>query len=192
MMSPLAEILSSRSRAEVFRLLFGVANAELHNRDLERRSGLSESAVRRELARLTRLGLLVRRVDGNRVYYRADRKHPLYPEIHNLVLKTTGLVDVLRDALEGESVDAAFVFGSVARGGHVATSDIDLMVIGQIGLRRLSGLLRGCEERIGREVNPHILTRAELKARLAAADHFLTSVMKDAKLFVIGDENALA
>ena len=191
-MSALAEILSSKSRAEVFRLLFGVADAELHNRDLERRSGLSESAVRRELARLTRLGLLVRRVDGNRVYYRADKRHPLYPEIHNLVLKTTGLVDVLRDALEGQAIDVAFVFGSVARGEQVAASDVDLMVIGEVGLRKLSGLLRGCEERIGREVNPHILTRAELRKRLEKKDHFLTSVMKAARLFVIGDEDDLA
>jgi DNA-binding transcriptional ArsR family regulator len=191
-MSALAEILSSNSRAEVFRLLFGVADIELHNRELERRSGLSESAVRHELIRLTRLGLVVRREDGNRVYYRADKRHPLFPEIHNLVLKTTGLVEVLRTALEKEAIDVAFVFGSVARGGQVATSDVDLMVIGEIGLRRLSGLLHACEERIGREVNPHILTRTELARRLADGDHFLTSVMKDAKLFVIGDEDGLA
>jgi predicted nucleotidyltransferase len=191
-MSALSEILSSNSRAEVFRLLFGVADVELHNREIERRSGQSESAVRHELTRLTRLGLLVRREDGNRVYYRADKRHPLFPDIHNLVLKTTGLVEVLRGVLEKEAIEVAFVFGSVARGEQVATSDVDLMVIGEIGLRRMSGLLRPCEERIGREVNPHILTRAEFTRRLADGDHFLTSVTKEPKLFVIGDEDALA
>jgi DNA-binding transcriptional ArsR family regulator len=87
-MNALAELLSSRVKAEVFRLLFGLTACELHVRELQRRSGLSVSTVRQELRRLTGLGLVEVRKDGNRTYYRANAEHPLYADIRSLVLKT--------------------------------------------------------------------------------------------------------
>ena len=98
-MNTLSELLSSRVKAEIFRLLFGLQDQELHVRALARQSGLNDATVRQELKRLIRFGLVELRRDGNRVYYRANQQHPLYLEIHNLVLKTTGLVAVLREAL---------------------------------------------------------------------------------------------
>ena len=98
-MNFLADLLSSRVKAEVFRLLFGPAARELHVRELERQSGLSVSTVRQELKRLSRLNLVLVRKDGNRTYYRANSEHPLCPEIRGLVLKTSGLVEVLKEAL---------------------------------------------------------------------------------------------
>ncbi len=160
-MNRLAELLSSRGRAEIFRLLFGGTGEELHVRAIERRSGLNNSTIRQELRKLVRLDLVHSRRDSNRVYYRAKTENPLYPEIRNLVLKTSGLADVLKPALQDKRIRAAFVFGSIARGEEKAGSDVDLMVIGELGLRDLSGLLSGIEEKIGREVNPHVL-REEL------------------------------
>ncbi|MBW1818170.1 MAG: winged helix-turn-helix transcriptional regulator [Deltaproteobacteria bacterium] len=90
-MNTLNEILSSRTRAEIFRLLFGLSSEELHVRELERRTGLNESSIRQELKKLVRLELLIRRKDGNRTYYRANENNPLYTEIRKLVLKTSGL-----------------------------------------------------------------------------------------------------
>ncbi|RLE18342.1 MAG: toxin-antitoxin system toxin subunit, partial [Acidobacteria bacterium] len=108
-MGILAEVLSSRIRAEVFRILFGVRDLELHGRELARQSGFNEAATRQELRKLERLDLVVSRRAGNRVYYRAHREHPLYPEIHRLVLKTVGLVDVITRALSDSRVDLCFV-----------------------------------------------------------------------------------
>ena len=98
-MNRLAELLSSRARAEIFRLLFSGTGEELHVRKIERRSGLNDSTLRQELRKLVRLDLVQSRRDSNRVYYRAKTESPLYPEIRNLVLKTSGLADVLRSAL---------------------------------------------------------------------------------------------
>src|SRR5882757_9394994 len=98
-MNTLAELLSSRVRAEIFRLLFGLTVRELHVRELERQSGLADATVRQELKKLTRMGIVQARRDGNRTYYRASAQHPLYDDIRNLVIKTNGLADVLRDAL---------------------------------------------------------------------------------------------
>src|SRR5512136_828627 len=98
-MNILAEILSSGVRAEIFRLLFGLDRAELHLREIVRGSGFSVGTVQTEMKKLSRLDLVHHRRDGNRLNYRANSGHPLYPEIRGLVLKTIGLVNILRDAL---------------------------------------------------------------------------------------------
>ena len=190
-MNTLSELLSSRVKAEIFRLLFGLQDQELHVRAMARQSGLNDATVRQELKRLIRFGLVELRRDGNRVYYRANQQHPLYLEIHNLVLKTTGLVAVLREALAHDDINVAFVFGSVARSEEKAQSDVDLMVIGSVGLRQLTKLLSGVSGQIGREINPHILTLEEFHRRKNARDHFLTTVLSEPRLFVKGNDHEL-
>jgi predicted nucleotidyltransferase len=125
------------------------------------------------------------------VYYRAKTESPLYPEIRNLVLKTSGLSDLLKSALMDERIRLAFVFGSIVHGEEKAGSDVDLMVIGHLGLRDLSRLLSGIEEKIGREVNPHILREEEFRKRIRAKEHFVSSVMETPKIFIIGSQNEL-
>lgn len=190
-MNRLAELLSSRARAEIFRLLFSGTGEELHVREIERRSGLNDSTLRQELRKLVRLDLVQSRRDSNRVYYRAKTENPLYPEIRNLVLKTSGLADALKSALKDKRIRVAFVFGSIARGEEKAGSDVDLMVIGQLGLRDLSRLLSGIEEKIGREVNPHVLREEEFRKRIRVKEHFVSSVMETPKIFIIGSEREL-
>ena len=190
-MSTLETLLSSRVKAEVLRLLFGVEARELHVRELERQSGLSVSTVRQELKRFAGLGLVVARPDGNRTYYRAQTEHPLFPDLRNVVLKTTGLVDVLRTALEGPGIQLVFVFGSVAEENAKARSDVDLLVIGTIGLRKLSRRLAQAAAALGREIDPHVLSASEFARRRRARDHFLTMVLAGPRLFVIGDEDEL-
>jgi predicted nucleotidyltransferase len=108
------------------------------------------------------------------------------------VLKTSGLADVLREALDGASdISLAFVFGSIANGSAKAQSDIGLMVVGAIGLRRLSKILSGLEVKLGREVNPHVLTPGEFARRARGRDHFITAVLKGPKVFVVGGEDEL-
>ena len=190
-MNRLAELLSSRARAEIFRLLLSGTGEELHVREIERRSGLNDSTIRQELTKLVRLDLVQSRRDSNRVYYRAKTENPLYPEIRNLVLKTSGLADVLKSALVDKRIRVAFVFGSIARGDETATSDIDLMVIGQLGLRDLSRLLSGIQEKIGREVNPYVLKEEELRKRVRAKEHFVSSVLESPKILIIGSHHEL-
>jgi DNA-binding transcriptional ArsR family regulator len=188
----LAQILSSNVKAEVFRLLFGLDGQPLHVRELERRSGLAIGTVRQELDRLTKLGLIAARTDGNRRYYAAREDHPLYPEIRGLVLKTSGLADVLRRALEKEKrINVAFIFGSLAQSREQAHSDIDLLVVGDIGLRDVTKLLSGIADKVGREINPKVFTSQEFRRRKRSDDHFLNRVLADPRIFVIGNEHEL-
>ncbi len=191
-MELLPDILFSRARAEVFRLLFGISVEELHVREIERRSGLAIRTVSQELKKLEDRDLVSARRDGNRLYYSANQTHPLYNDIRNLVMKTIGLADILRQALAVEAISVAFVFGSFARGDEGGESDVDLMVVGEVGLKEVSRLLVGVSERIGREVNPHVMDAAELGRRRASGDHFLLRVLESPKLFVVGDEDELA
>ena len=190
-MSILHEILSSRVRSEIFRLLFGVSDRQLHIREMERRTGLSVATVRQELQKLLRIQLVEAQRSGNRLYYRANKGHPLYLDIRSMVLKTSGMVDILRDTLDKEGVMMAFVFGSVASNQEGATSDVDLMVIGDVGLRTLSGWLSGVSEKIGKEVNPHVMTENEFRKRRLSHDHFLTHVLESEKFFIKGSEHDL-
>ena len=192
-MNLLAEILSSKIRGEVFRILFGVDDNALHLREIERRSGLTIGTVQQEIKKLLKLDLIKRRKDGNRIYYQANREHPLYTEIRNIVLKTTGLAEVIKGALSASpDIKIAFVFGSIAHHTEKGASDVDLMVIGTLGLRKLTGLLTGVSVRVGRDINPHVLSEKEFLKRKKGHDHFLNQVLESPKIFIIGTENDLA
>ena len=191
-MSLLSEILSSNIRADIFRLLFGVTERELHMREIERRSSYAIGSIQSELKKLLRLDLVIKRKDGNRTYYRANKNHPLFLDIQRLVLKTVGLVDILYNELKNSrKILIAFVFGSIARQKEMAESDVDLFVIGELGLRKLTGLLSGVSDKIGREINSHVFTLKEFKKRSAQSDHFISRVLEEPKIFVLGNENEL-
>ncbi|MBU0652175.1 MAG: nucleotidyltransferase domain-containing protein [Proteobacteria bacterium] len=193
-MGILGELLSSKIRAEIFRNLFGIApDSALYMREIERRTGFAIGTVQTELKKLQRLDIISGVRDGNRVYYRANTAHPVYPEIRALVLKTSGLADVIVNALGNETdIRVAFVFGSFARQEEKAGSDVDLMVVGDIGLRKLTGLLMDVSGKIGREINPHVFSEKEFIKRKKDQDHFLNQVLEAPKTFIIGTENELA
>jgi len=191
-MNILSEILSSKVRAEVFRLLFGPNDNALHVREIERRSGFAIGTIQTEMKKLYRLNLVLKKRDGNRLYYRPNRQHPIFSDIHALVVKTVGLADVFNKALaDQKDIQVAFIFGSIAEGSEKADSDIDLLVVGEIGLRSLSRLLQGLTEEFGREINPYVLAPEEFSLRKSENEHFISQVLLSSKLFIIGDRNDL-
>ena len=141
---------------------------------------------------MAKAGLVTARRDGNRLYYQANKENPVYGDLRNIVLKTAGLANVLQGALRTPGVELAFVFGSIASETARPESDVDLLVIGTVGLRRVAQLLSGLAEKLGREINPHVMTKDEFKRRKDTADHFISSVLASPRLFVIGSEHELA
>jgi DNA-binding transcriptional ArsR family regulator len=190
-MDTLTLLLGSQGRAEVLRLLFSQPGTEIYLREIVRRSGLSPRTIQQELALLKGQELLLSRKDGNRLYYSANPEHPLFPELRALVEKTSGYQAILRGALADPEIQFAFVFGSVAAGTAKAESDLDLFVIGSIGLRKLSRLLVGCSDRVGRVINPHVVTTDEWIRKTKERDHFVSRVLGSKKAFVIGTEHDL-
>jgi uncharacterized protein len=189
-MDILSEILSSRIRAAIFRLLFGFDAKEIYMRDLERRSGFSIGAIQAELKKLLRFELLEKRKDGNRIYFQANKNHPLYSDLRNLVFKTNCLIDIIKDALiDSDAIKYAFIFGSFARNEETASSDIDLMVIGDLTLRHLTGMLAGLSDKLNREINPHCLGEQDFIRRKNAGEPFINRICEESRLFIIGNEN---
>jgi predicted nucleotidyltransferase len=180
-------------RAEALRLLFGANARELHLRELCRLSKLGLGPWQRELAKLERLDLVRSRKDGNRRAYRSNQEHPLFAELTSLVAKTSGLRGILTDALKDlEGIQTAFVFGSLATGSGKAASDVDLFVIGTIGLRAIAPRLRPVTDAIGREINPVVMSAASFSSKLRSGDAFLKNVMAAPKLLIVGDPDELA
>ncbi len=188
-MNTLATILSSNTRAEFFRLLFGLNQKEYYLREIEKHSGLTIRTIQQEAYKLEKLNLILKRKDGNRIYYSANKNHPLFNDIHQMVLKTSGLVDILESSLVDNEIQYAFVFGSISSGNEKSDSDVDLFIIGDLGLRSLSKLLKKPAGIIGREINPHIMTSEEFTQRKLNNDHFIINILTNSKLFIKGDEN---
>ncbi len=191
--SPAIEALFPATRRAILATLLLHADREWYFRDLAKHLGLRPSSLTRELKSLTNAGILRRREDGNRVYYQADSACPFLPELRGLMLKTAGLVDVLREALRplAGRIVLAFVYGSVARGEELAESDIDLMVISATGRFELTKPLQQAEKQLARPVNPTVYKPAEFAKKVASDDHFVRAVLDKEKLFVVGDEHDL-
>lgn len=193
-MTILPELLSSKVRSEIFRILFRDKDATFHVREIERQSGFTIGTVQKELKKLEGLDLINKSKDGNRLYYRANNEHPIYPDIRNIVLKTVGLYDILQNALTKNPdihIDIAFVFGSLANGHGNARSDVDIMIIGDVGLKDVTALLSGVSQQISREINPYVMNLGEYKKRKDEKEHFVMTVSASPKLFVIGNEDDL-
>ncbi|MBU1106398.1 MAG: nucleotidyltransferase domain-containing protein [Candidatus Riflebacteria bacterium] len=166
-------------------------SGEFHLREIERQSVVTIGAVRTEAEHLSQLDLLVKRIDGNRTYYRANSNHPLFNNLRELVIKTVGAGDVLKAAFVGNKVDFIFIFGSTVTGNQKSQSDVDLFVIGDIGLREASKILKEPVAKIGREINPHIMTLEEFSKRVKEKEHFVTSVLESTILMITGNEDEL-
>ena len=190
-MNTLSLILSSKVRAEIFRFFFSIDKKEIHLREIERKTGFAIGTVRQETTKLVKIGLLNKRRDGNRTYFIANRDHPLFNEIHNLVLKTTGLVDVFKNALSDNDIQFAFIFGSIAQGLEKPESDIDLFIICDLGLRKISKLLKATSEKLGREINTITMNEKEFIERKIKKDHFVSQVIESRKIMIIGNEDEL-
>lgn len=163
-------------------------NREWYRSELARELSVSPSSLQRPLAALIRAGVVSARQDGNRLYYGVDETHPVVPELKGLLVKTSGIVGVLRDALSSAKsrVRVAFVYGSIAAGTETASSDIDLLVVGSAKLSELAGPLRRAARTLGREINPGVYSVDEFSRKLRAHHRFLGAVLDKPRLFVIG------
>jgi predicted nucleotidyltransferase len=189
----LASLLFGAYRREVLALLLLHPDASLHVREIARLTGKVPGTLLRELNQLADAGVLSRRPVGNQVHFQANPACPIYDELRSILKKTSGLADVLRQALEplGGKVKAAFVYGSMARGDERAGSDVDLMVVGEARLGEVVQALAPAHEVLRRDINPNVYRTAEFSEKLAEAEPFLQRVMQDRKIYLIGGEDDL-
>lgn len=187
------DLLFSSYRRQVLGLLLLRPDDSLHVREISRLTGVPAGSLHRELRALTEAGLLLREPMGNQVRYRANRGCLIYPELAEVFRKTAGLADLLREALAplAGRITAAFVFGSLARGAETATSDVDVFVVGEVSFAEVVAALSPLRERLGREVNPVVMTPEDFAGQRAARERFVERVMQEPKLFLRGTKDDL-
>jgi predicted nucleotidyltransferase len=164
---------------------------EFYLRELVRATGMAPRTIQLQIDRLVRAGILSERRHGNRRYLRAGIGHPLFAPLREIVLKTSGIVPLIREALGSAGISVAFVFGSAASGTTGAGSDIDLLVVGNASPREIVRRLHETQERLGREITPVVWTRKELTARRRRRDHFLARVLANPRLMIVGTDDEL-
>jgi predicted nucleotidyltransferase len=188
MSSELSALLGSEARAAVLSRLLLQPDTEMHVRDLVRATGFSPRSISKEVERLTGAGFLLERRSSNRRYLRANQRHPLFRPVREILEKTIGIVPTLRAVLSEEAdIKLALLFGSAAAGTEKAESDIDLLVVGTVSLGRTIALTRPVQEKLGREVNPIVMTTREFCKRRADKEHFISSVLNGKHITLIGD-----
>jgi predicted nucleotidyltransferase len=174
-------------RRAVLALMLMNSDQEWHLREIVRRTGTALSATQRELLALTEAGILLRRVESRRSYYRANPDCPIFPDLRQIMLKTVGLADVVREALKQvEGIRLAFIFGSMAKGTADAKSDVDVLIVGDGSFADVSAALLAAQERLGREITPTTYSPEEFSERLKAKHHFLMRVLKEPKIMLVG------
>ena len=190
----LADTLFTRTQQRVLGVLFGQTGRSFYASELIRLAGAGSGAAQRELARLERGGLITAHRVGQQKHYQANPKSPLYSELRSIVLKTVGLAEPLREALDSLSdrIRAAFIFGSVSKGDDRADSDIDLLVVSDsLTYGEVFEALESASRTLGRQVNPAVYSAAELTRRSRAKNAFVTRVLAQPKVWIIGNEDDL-
>lgn len=189
-----ADALFTKSQQRVLALIFGNPSRTFYANELIALAGSGSGAVQRELAKLERAGLVVVTRVGNQKHYHANVDAPVFAPLRELILKTSGLADVLRASLAsiGGRIRAAFIYGSVATQQDTAASDIDLMIIADdLSYADLFTVLEDASTRLGRAVNPTIYSGPELAKRIRSHNSFITRVLKQPKIWLIGDARDL-
>jgi predicted nucleotidyltransferase len=189
-----ATALFGKTRRLVLALFYSHAEESFYLREVVRRTGAGLGAVQRELKRLTSAGILLRSIRGNQVYYQAHRQCPVFADLEGLIIKTAGVADVLRAALTvvADRIEVAFLYGSLAKGTAKADSDVDVLVVGEADFADIVVALGEAQEVLNREVNPSVYPAAEFCRKLAQRHHFLTTVLEEPKVFLLGGEDELA
>ena len=192
--SGVADALFTKVQQRVLAILFGNPGRSFYGNELIALAGSGSGAVQRELSQLEAAALVkVTRV-GNQKHYQANDQSPVFEELRGLVLKTSGLLDVLRAVLAPlvSQIDSAFVFGSVAKGKDTAKSDIDLMVISDtVAYAELFAALEPATARLQRTVNPTLYSKSEIEKRVRNDNAFVKRVLAQPKLWLIGEESGL-
>jgi predicted nucleotidyltransferase len=191
----IASALFSQVQLRVLAILLGHADRQFHASEIIRLAQSGTGAVQRELEKLTDAGILTVTSSGNRKVYQANRQSPIFDELHDIILKTVGLVEPIRNALRSfkSKIRFAFVYGSVAKGRDTAKSDIDLLVVGdELAYSDIFGALQKAEQTLRRPISPNLMTLGEWDRKRSDGTAFVRKILEQPKLFVFGNEDELS
>ncbi len=187
-----ADALFTKTQQRVLSLLFGKPDQSFYTNEIVRLAGMGRGTITRELEKLALAELLTVTRSGNQQHYQANKNNQIYNELHSIVIKTFGVVDVIKKVLQpvDKQIELAFVYGSIAKGTETIESDIDLMLVGKdLNYTDVMELLMPAEITLQRPINPTLYTREEFQMRLEDEQSFLMRIKEQAKLMIKGEIN---
>lgn len=192
-MANLSDIITSKVRIKIINLFFSDLSEMYHVRGIVREIKEEINAVRRELDRLEKAGVLKKEPRGNRVYYFIRKDYPLFGDLLSIAAKSTGLGNAL---IENKNkigkINLICFSGKFARGKQrKQEDDVDILVVGDVVLPELAALVRAEESKTGREINYSVMSKDELEFRKKRRDPFLQGIFLGSRVMIIGDEEEL-
>jgi len=187
----LNKLFSSKTRVEILKLFLFNANNSFYQRQISNLTAQSIRGVQREVDKLNRMGLIERSIQGNRIYYKVNKKCSIIEDLKNIFFKSVGIAEALKESLKEKGIKIAFIYGSYAKGEESLLSDIDLMVIGDISSKEFSSILSKPKKELMREINYVVFSLNEFINKAIQKDHFINSVIKDKKTYIVGNEDEL-
>ena len=188
----LIDILISKVRVKILELFLGNPGQIYHVRDIVRRVDEEINAVRRELARLEKTGLLTSEWRANRRFYATRREYIFFNELLSIINKTVGLGGtIIANKQKVGKIKYAMLSSSFVKGKPYTQNDVDLFVVGTIVLPELSAIIREEEARRAREINFTPMTEEEFNFRKNRRDPFVMGILAKPRVMLIGDEEEM-
>lgn len=193
MKKEMAAVLFPGTKRKILALFFLNPDKEYYFSEVARLTGTRQGVIQRELQSLTEAEILTSEKRGRQKFYSVNRKLPIFQDLRNIIFKSYGVISKIREALVplGQQISIAFVYGSFARGEEGSNSDVDLFVIGEIGLDDLVSTLSEVEQAMGREINPALFSATEFTKKWSQKNHFIRSMANTEKEIIIGSEDEL-
>lgn len=188
----LEELFVSRVRVKILQLFLTTPDSLLHVREIVRRVSEEINAVRRELGRMDKFGMVTSEWRANRRLYKFQKNYVFYKELLSLVAKTMGLGgDIIKNKNQLGKIKFAFVSTKLVKNLPVKTDDVDLLIVGNIILPELQTIVANEQTKREREINYSYMDEAEFKFRVKRRDSFILNVLIQPKIMLIGDEDEL-
>jgi predicted transcriptional regulator len=192
-MADLSDIITSKVRIKVLELFLSDITEMYHVRGIAREIKEEINAVRRELERLEKAGILKKEPRGNRLYYWPRNDYPFYGDLLSMVTKTTGLgAAIIENKNKLGKISFLMFSGKFARRKtRKKDEEVDILVVGEVELPELANLIRVEESKRNKEINYTVMSREEFEFRKKRRDPFLLSILSGSRVMVIGDQEDL-
>lgn len=186
------ELFVSKVRVKILQLFLSSPDPLFHVREIVRRVDEEINAVRRELARMEKFGMVASEWRANRRLYRFRRDYPYYPELLALVVKSTGIGgDIVRNRMRLGKVKYAMIATRFVKNKPSGPDDVDILIVGQIVLPELQAIVADEQAKREREINYSFMDEAEFNFRVKRRDPFILAVLVQPKIMLVGNEEDL-
>ncbi len=192
-MANFGDIITSKVRIKILELFFSNLKEIYHVRGIVRETSEEINAVRRELTKLEKDGILKKEPRGNRVYYYLRPEHPFFGDLVSMAAKTGGLGGQLIENRNKIGKVSLIMFSGkfVRRKERKREDDVDILVVGDIVLPEIASIIRTEESKRSKEINYTVMSREEFEFRKKRRDPFLQGILAGSRVMIIGDEEEL-